>query len=74
MSHILNTKLIDEIHDQWCRDNGYPVRKLTSARARVRKTSSHKLRAQAGSLNPQAPVSGNQGTSVQAGPGHKQQG
>ena len=65
---------IHKLHDQWCRDNGYPVRKPTSARARVRKTSSHKPRAQAGSLSPQAPRSGNQGTSVQAGPGHKQQG
>ena len=74
MSHTPNTKLIDEIHDQWCRDNGYPVHKPTSVQASGRKTSSHKLRAQAGSLNPQAPRSGNQGTSVQAGPGHKQQG
>ena len=74
MLRILNTKLIDEIHDQWCRENGYPVRKLTSSRAHSRKPSSHKLRAQAGSLNPQALRSGNQGTSVQAGPGHKQQG
>ena len=32
---ILNykTKLIDEIHDQWCRDNGYPVPKPTSLQA-----------------------------------------
>ena len=48
--------------------------KPTSARARVRRKTSHKLRAQAGSLSLQAPRSGNQGTSVQAGPGHKQQG
>ena len=66
MSPIPNTKhggararpdIIDKIHDQWCRDNGYPVPKPTSARARVRKTSSHKLRAQASSRNPQAPRS-----------------
>ena len=56
-----STKSINEIHDQWCRDNGYPVPKPTSARARVRRKTSHKLRAQAGSLSLQAPVSGNQG-------------
>ena len=48
--------------------------KPTSARAHVRKPSSHKLRVQASSRSPQAPGSGSQGTSVQAGPGHKQQG
>ena len=52
-----NIESINEIHDQWCRDNGYPVLKPTSARARVRKTSRHKLRAQASSRNPQAPRS-----------------
>ncbi len=37
MSHIRNTRpyhggarrrpdIIDEIHDQWCKDNGYPIR------------------------------------------------
>ena len=34
----------------------------------------HKPRAQASSLSLRAPGSGNQGTSVQAGPGHKLQG
>ena len=48
--------------------------KPTSLQARARRKPSHKLRAQAGSLSLQAPRSGNQGTSVQAGPGHKQQG
>ena len=45
--------------------------KPTSARAHVRKPSSHKLRVQAECPSSQAPRSGNQGTSVQAGPGHK---
>jgi len=66
--------IIDEIHDQWCRDNGYPVPKPTSSQAQRRKNSSHKLRAQAGLQSSQAQGSGNQGTSVQAGPGHKQPG
>ena len=48
--------------------------KPTSPQAAGRRKPSHKLRAQAWSLSPQAPRSGNQGTSVQAGPGHKQQG
>ena len=39
-----------------------------------RKPSSPRLRVQASSPSPQAPGSGNQGTSVQAGSGHKQQG
>ena len=56
-----STKSINEIHDQWCRDNGYPVPKPTSSQAKRRKTSSHKLRAQASSRSQQAPVSGNQG-------------
>ena len=41
MSHTPNTKrghggqrsrpsIIDEIHDQWCRDNGYPVKSQAS--------------------------------------------
>ena len=81
MSPIPNTKhggararpdIIDKIHAQWCRDNGYPVPKPTSSQAQRRKTSSHKLRAQAERPSSQAPRSGNQGTSVQAGPGHKQ--
>ena len=67
-------KIIDKIHDQWCRDNGYPVHKPTSLQAQRRKTTSHKLRVQASSLSLQAPGSGSQGTSAQAGPGHKQQG
>jgi hypothetical protein len=63
MSHIRNTRpyhggarsrpaIIDEIHDQWCRDNGYPVvrqqaLKPTSPQARRRKISIRKLRVQA---------------------------
>ena len=67
-------KIIDKIHDQWCRDNGYPVHKPTSLQAQRRKTTSHKLRAQARLQSLQALRSGSQGTGVQAGPGHKQQG
>ena len=48
--------------------------KPTSLQATSRRKSSHKLRVQASSRSPQAPGSGSQGTSVQAGPGHKQQG
>ena len=45
-------EIIDEIHDQWCRDNGYPVvrqqaLKPTSPQARRRKISIRKLRVQA---------------------------
>ena len=50
-------KIIDKIHDQWCRDNGYPVHKPTSLQAQRRKTTSHKLRAQASSPSLQAPRS-----------------
>ena len=50
-------KIIDQIHDQWCRDNGYPVPKPTSLQAQRRKTTSHKLRAQASSPSLQAPRS-----------------
>jgi len=73
MSHIRNIRMVLNYNG-----NGEIVDpgglKPTSARARARKTSSHKPRAQAGSLSPQALRSGNQGTSVQAGPGHKLQG
>ena len=49
--------------------------KLTSAQARARRPTSHKLRAQASSRSPQAPRFGSQGTGEQAqGPGHKQRG
>ena len=37
-------EIIDEIHDQWCRDNGYPVLKPTSPQAKLRRKLSHKLR------------------------------
>ena len=37
-------KIIDQIHDQWCRDNGY---KSTSPQAKRRKKKVHKLRDQA---------------------------
>ena len=50
MLRILNTKLIDEIHDQWCRDNGYPVKSQASG------NKSCKLQASgnSSSLKPQA--------------------
>ena len=38
-----NIESINEIHDQWCRDNGYPVRKSTSPQAKLRRKTSHKL-------------------------------
>jgi len=59
MSHIRNMRayhggarkrpeIIDEIHDQWCRDNGYPVRaRATSSQAPGRKRANRKLRVQA---------------------------
>ena len=61
MSHTPNTKrghggqrsrpaTIDEIHDQWCRDNGYPVKSQASG------NKSCKLQAagNSSSLKPQA--------------------
>ena len=58
-------KIIDKIHDQWCRDNGYPVPKPTSPQAKRRKTRGHKLRVgpPEKSPSPQAPGSRSQGTS-----------
>ena len=47
-----------------------PTHKSTSLQAAGRRTRGHKLRVQAVSSF-QAPVSGNRGTGVQAGPGHK---
>ena len=47
--------------------------KLTSSQASEHKPSSPEPRGQASSPSPQAPGSGNQGTSVQAGSGDKQQ-
>ena len=65
-------KIIDKIHDQWCRDNGYPVPKPTSLQATGRSPRGHKPRVQASSLSPQAQGSGSQGTSEQAVvPGYK---
>ena len=58
----------------WIMNKKSPNYKPTSPQAKRRKASSRKLRAQAGVQSPQAPRSGSQGTSVQAGPGHKQQG
>ena len=43
----LESMLIEKYADQWCRDNGYPVRKPTSPQARRRKISIRKLRVQA---------------------------
>ena len=51
--------IIDELHDQWCRDNGYPVLKPTSPQAKLRRKTGHKLRAQARSRNQRAPEPGN---------------
>ena len=55
----------------WVMNKRSPNYKPTSPQAKRRKTSSRKPRAQASSPSPQAQGSGNQGTSVQAGPGHK---
>jgi len=74
MSEKSNTEniKIKKFHDQWCRDNGYPVLKPTSPQAKLRRKPSHKPRAQASSLSPQAQGSGSQGTSEQAVvPGYK---
>ena len=45
--------------------------KPTSSQAQRRRKKVHKLRVQASDQSPQAQGSGSQGTSVQAGPGHK---
>ena len=59
----------------WITNKKSPNYKPTSPQAKRRKTSSRKLRAQAGVQNPQAPRSGSQGTSAQApDPGYKQPG
>jgi len=49
------------------------ARKLTSAQAPGSKRPNLPSKAQASSQSPQAPGSDDQGTSVQAGPGCKQQ-
>ena len=49
-------------------------RKLTSSQAPGGKPSNQRTRVQASSQSQQAPGSDDQGTSAQAGPGHKQQG
>ena len=68
----IRPKIIDRIHNQWCRDNGYPVRKPTSPQAQRRKTSSHKLRAQAGVQSQRAPEPGNRNKDERAqAPGYK---
>ena len=46
--------------------------KLTSPQAKSRRKRDHKLKVQALVRSQQAQGSGNRGTSVQAGPGHKQ--
>jgi hypothetical protein len=48
--------------------------KTTSSQAAGNRKEAHKLRVQASSPSLQAPGSGSQGTSAQAGPGHKQPG
>ena len=68
-------QMIKKHADKWCRDNGYPVPKPTSSQAKRRKTSSHKLRAQAGVQSQQAAKFFRQGTSAQApDPGYKLRG
>ena len=66
MANIKFRREIHDIHNAWCRDNGYPVKtyqpgpgrpKLTSAQAQKRKHPSLEPRVQASSLNPQAPRS-----------------
>jgi len=66
MANIKFRREIHNIHNDWCRENGYPVRtyqpgpgrpKLTSAQAQKRKRPSLRLRVQASSLNLQAPRS-----------------
>jgi len=66
---MANTKYrreIHNIHNDWCRENGYPLRpyvplpgrpKITSAQAQMRKRPSLRPRVQASSLKPQAPRS-----------------
>ena len=68
---MANIKIQPEIeynHNQWCRENGYPIRpydpgpgrpkkKITSAQAQMRKRPSLRPRVQASSLKPQAPRS-----------------
>ena len=49
------SKIIAELHDEWCRANGY---KPTSLQARSRRKRDHKLRVQASSPSQQAPGSG----------------
>ena len=51
-----------------------PTHESTSLQATGRRNQGHKPRVQASSLSLQAQGSGSQGTSAQAGPGHKQQG
>jgi len=69
-------KLIKKINKENAPPGGWKEGdKLTSLQARARRKPSHKLRAQASSLSPQAPRSWSQGTSEQAVvPGYKQQG
>ena len=61
MSHIRNTRpyhggarsrpaIIDEIHDQWCRDNGYPVKSQASGN----KSCKLQARGNSTSFKPQA--------------------
>jgi hypothetical protein len=57
---------LEAIHNQWCLENGYPLRsydsepgrpKITSSQAQKRKRPSLQPRVQASSLKPQAPRS-----------------
>jgi len=59
----------------WITNKKSPNYKPTSPQAKRRKTSSRKLRAQAGVQSPQAQGSGSQGTSEQApDPGYRPRG
>ena len=66
MANIKYRREIHDIHNAWCRDNGYPTKpyvprpgrpKITSAQAQMRKRPSLWPRVQASSLKPQAPRS-----------------
>ncbi len=50
--HRIRPGIIDEIHDEWCKANGYPIRKQTrtssgSTYKQARQTSKHQTNKQA---------------------------
>ena len=64
MSHIRNTRpyhggarkrpqIIDDIHDQWCRDNGYPVR-AQAYKSSSTETQDDKPQAKGSSFKPES--------------------